>query len=218
MAFVWWGQKKINTSFFKIALESLWETRPYSYNTFPYSTSPIIIITFQRRLKEVVIPHYDFWHLLLHFSSILHRLYLNWNADQEVIFQVLISMVFLFIRNARLFGQVQEYQSVHLLIEASFLLSLIHSWKNVQWLAKPKLYMTKELKLNESYNFNNKLAITMLGFCRWFLGCCYEDFFFFLIFCSLDSRLNGFLGFEVHIINSLILRVRVLLSIRIYDQ
>lgn len=146
---------RINTSFFKIALESLQETRPYSYNTFPYSTSPIIIIRFQRTLKEVVIPHYDFWHLLLHFSSILHRLYLNWNAEQEVIFQVLISTVFLFIRNARPFGQVQLYQSIHLLIEASLLLSFIQSWKNVQWLAKPKLYMTKELKVNDRLNVDS---------------------------------------------------------------
>lgn len=94
---------------------------------------------------------------------------------------------FLFIKNARPFGQVQEYQSVHLLIEASLLLFLIDSWQKAQWLAKPKLHMTKELELNDSYNFNNKLAITMLGFCGWFLGCCYGDF---MIFCSLDSRLN----------------------------
>lgn len=126
-------KKKINTRFFKIALESLWETRPYSFNTFPYSTSPIIIITFQGTLKEVAIPHYDFWHLL-HFPGILHRLYLNWNAEQEVIFQVLITMVFLFIINARPFAHIQKCQSVYLLTESSLLLSLIH--------------MTKELNLN----------------------------------------------------------------------
>lgn len=123
-------KKKINTSFFKIALESLWGSRLYSFNTFPYSTSPIIIITFLGRLKEVAIPPYDFWHLARHFSSILHRLYLNWNAELEVIFQVLITMVFLFVRDARPFAQVQRYQSVHLL--KLVCISLIHSPNNTR--------------------------------------------------------------------------------------